>query len=73
MLKVIKWNMRKIRSFYSYGNTKFNINDKYIIFSKNVFYNRNTQTIYGSDFTKIEDDQRLFNRENLYLILKKSW
>ena len=44
--------------FYSYGNTKFNINDKYIIFSKNVFYNRNTQTIYGSDFTKIEDDQK---------------
>ena len=44
--------------FYSYGNTKFNINDKYIIFSKNVFYNRNTQTIYGDDFTKIEDDQK---------------
>ena len=44
--------------FYSYGNTKFNINDKYIIFSKNVFYNRNTQTIYGDDFTKIEDNKK---------------
>ncbi len=29
--------------FYSHGNTKFNVDNKYIIFSKNVYYDRKIQ------------------------------
>ena len=43
--------------FYSHGNTKFNVDNKYIIFSKNVYYDRKTHVVYGNDLTKIEDYQ----------------
>ena len=41
--------------FYSHGNTKFNVDNKYIIYSKNVYYDRKIQVVYGNDLTKIED------------------
>ena len=43
--------------FYSHGNTKFNVDNKYIIFSKNVYYDRKTHVVYGNDLAKIEDYQ----------------
>ena len=50
--------------FYSHGATKINIKDKYKIDSKNIYFDRNKQIIYGNEKTLITDDEA-----NIYELL----
>ena len=50
--------------FYSHGATKINIKDKYKIDSKNIYFDRNKQIIYGNEKTLITDD-----KANIYELL----
>ena len=68
---------RKKHLFYSEGNTKINLEDKYILKSKNIFYDRKSQILYGSNDVLIEDIEKNiyklkdgFKFDNLKKIIK---
>ena len=52
LLKVIKLKYEKKKYLiYSEGETNFNIENKYKIKFKNIFYDRNKKIIYGNEKT----------------------
>ncbi len=46
---------RKKNLLYTEGNTKVNLEDKYLLKSKNIFFDRKSQILYGSNDVLIED------------------
>ncbi len=59
--------------FYSIGKTEFYIEKKYKVISKNVFFDRGTQIIYGKENTKITDNKKnIFNLKNNFKFNIKS-
>ena len=47
---------------YSLGDTEFDVDGKYKVFSNNVYFDRNEQIIYGNENTKVIDEKNnIFN------------
>ena len=53
--------MKKIKLIYTDGETNINFEEKYNVKSKNIFYNRNLNIVYGDNEALIEDfDQNFY-------------
>ena len=63
----IKYN--KLKDYlYSYGDTKINLNNKYIINSKNINYDRSKEILYGNYKTIIKDEEKnIFNLKDTFI------
>ena len=56
----------------SFGNTFFNIEEKYNISSKNITYNHNTGVIFSKEFSSIEDNLNNLITTDDFKYLKKT-